>query len=81
MPTVAFEFWFVVSVTGYFIISLLSVDQYYFAGCTHLVTSTVHSKKYQAAVGKGVPVMVAEWVREVWRVSSTETAATALEPR
>ena len=45
------------------------------------MTSTVHSKKYQAAVGKGVPVMVAEWVRDVWRVSSTETAVTALEPR
>ena len=49
-------------------------------GVTHLVASTTRSQKYEVAVEKEIPCMLAKWVEDVWTVSSRELV-TAVDPR
>jgi len=49
-------------------------------GVTHLVASTTRSQKYEVAVEKEIPCMLAKWVEDVWKVSSLELV-TAVDPR
>lgn len=49
-------------------------------GVTHLVSATARSQKYEVAVEKEIPCMLAEWVEDVWKVSRNELV-TAVDPR
>lgn len=42
---------------------------------THLVSNTVFSAKYEAAVQMNIPVMQVQWIDEVWTRNATEFAA------
>ena len=51
-------------------------------GVTHLVTASVLSAKYRAALGSGMSVMSLAWLQEVWDVSSSEAGlVSALDRR
>ena len=50
-------------------------------GVTHLVSVTVLSPKYRAALSAGIPVMSPAWLEEVWRLSSTDPAVTVVDKR
>lgn len=51
---------------GYFTIDL-DVD------CTHLVTDTVRSKKYEEASTAGIQILHPDWVKDVWRANQEHT--------
>ena len=39
---------------------------------THLITTEVGSAKYHAAAGMRIPVMLPDWILELWKRSDTE---------
>lgn len=43
--------------------------------CTHLVSNTVLSAKYEAAVKQKIPVMQPEWIEEVWKKNTEDYVA------
>lgn len=41
-------------------------------GCTHLVSNTVLSNKYEMAAINGIKIMKVDWVKEVWKRNKSE---------
>ena len=39
---------------------------------THLITTEVGSAKYHAAAGMKIPVLLPDWILELWKKSDTE---------